>query len=194
MMIKKHLEVNGRESTIFPVFEPTDSLAEIVRKTNTLAEEAMAQMDGDSNGFEKFTSLLQVVPPFVLNAFIRFMMFLDRHGWLPEKLTNLQPFHSGFFVTNVGSIGLPVVYHHLYEFGTTSVFVAIGRKQIMNELQSDGTVRTFKVLPLRAVVDDRICDGFTYSCAFKTIRKCFRNPEILLEGYKNEEKQKATIV
>lgn len=53
MMIKKHLEINGRESTIFPVFDPGDSLAEIVRKTNALAEEAMAQMDGDSNGFEQ---------------------------------------------------------------------------------------------------------------------------------------------
>lgn len=73
--------------------------------------------------------------------------------------------------------------------------MAIGRKQIMNELKSDGTVRTFRVLPLRAVVDDRICDGFTYSCAFKTIRKCFRNPEILLEGYKPENsQQKVTIV
>ena len=183
MMIKKHLEINGRESTIFPVFELTDSLQQIVEKTNKLAEEAMAKLDGDSNGFDSFMSLLYAVPPFILRGFIGFMMFLDRHGWLPKKLADLQPFHSGFFVTNVGSIGLPVIYHHLYEFGTTSVFISIGKKEIVTKLRPDGTTRTFKMLPLRAVVDDRICDGFTYACAFKTMRKCFRNPEILLEGY-----------
>ena len=183
MMIKKHLEVNGRESTIFPVFETTDSLAEIVRKTNELAEEAMAKLDDDSNSFDRFMSLLYAVPPVFLRAFIGFMMFLDRHGKLPKKLADLQPFHSGFFVTNVGSIGLPVIYHHLYEFGTTSMFVSIGRKELVRELRANGSVRTFKTLPLRAVVDDRICDGFTYACAFKTMQKCFKHPEILLQGY-----------
>ncbi len=186
MMIKKHLEINGRETTIFPVFETSDSLKEIVEKTNRLAEEALAKLDDDSNGFDNLTSILYAVPPFVLRAFIGFMMFLDRHGWLPKKLVDLQPFHSGFFVTNVGSIGLPVIYHHLYEFGTTSVFVSIGKKEVTSKLLPDGSVKTYKVLPLRAVVDDRICDGFTYACAFKTIRKCFRNPEILLEGYKGK--------
>lgn len=187
MMIKKHLEVNGRESTIFPVFNTTDTLAEIVQKTNTLAEEALAQLDDDSNGFDRFVSLLYAVPPFLLRGFIGFMMFLDRYGKLPKKLCDLQPFHSGFFVTNVGSIGLPVIYHHLYEFGTTSMFVSIGKKERVNEVLPNGHVRRYKILPLRAVVDDRICDGFTYACAFKTMEKCFKHPEILLEGYKEEK-------
>ncbi len=188
MMIKKHLEVNGRESTIYPVFETTDTLAQIVEKTNKLAEEAFAQLDGNSNAFDGFISILYAIPPFLLRGIIGFLMFLDRYGWLPKKLTELQPFHSGFFVTNVGSIGLPVIYHHLYEFGTTSVFVSIGRKEIRSELRPDGTVRTHKILPLRAVVDDRICDGFTYACAFKTIRRCFRNPDILMEAFNPDEK------
>ena len=139
MMIKKHLEVNGRESTIFPVFNTTDTLAEIVQKTNTLAEEALAQLDDDSNGFDRFVSLLYAVPPFLLRGFIGFMMFLDRYGKLPKKLCDLQPFHSGFFVTNVGSIGLPVIYHHLYEFGTTSMFVSIGKKELKMGIRGSAT-------------------------------------------------------
>ena len=131
--------------------------------------------------------VIYALPPFILRAFIGFMMFLDRYGWLPRALTNLQPFHSGFFVTNVGSIGLPVIYHHLYEFGTTSVFVAIGNKEVVNRLKRDGTVQSYRTLPIRAVVDDRICDGFTYACAFRVIRRCFQNPEILLQGYRQAE-------
>ncbi len=194
MMVKKDLEVNGRESTIYPVFETTDTLAEIVRKTNALVDEALDKLNdnNDSNSFDKFISLLYAVPPFLLRGIIGFLMFLDRHGWLPKKLCDLQPFHSGFFVTNVGSIGLPVIYHHLYEFGTTSCFVAIGKKEIVRSIRRDGSIRTQKLLPLRAVVDDRICDGYTYSCAFRTIRKCFRDPEILLTPYDPNSKAKFT--
>ena len=50
--------------------------------------------------------------------------------------------------------------------------------------QYDGTVRSYRVLPLKAVVDDRICDGYTYSVAFKTMRQCFAHPEMLLEDRK----------
>lgn len=184
MMVKKHLEVDGAESSIMPRFEYTDSLAEIVAKINAAMEEAFKEDESDNGAFDKLIHILYHVPPFILRAFVNLMMWLDRYGHLPKGLVDVQPFHSGFFVTNVGSIGLPVIYHHLYEFGTTSMFVAIGRKEMERELQPNGTVRTYKVLPLRVVCDDRICDGFTYSVAFKTMQKCFSNPEILLEGYK----------
>lgn len=189
MMVKKDLKVNGRESTIYPVFETTDTLPEVVRKTNALVDEAMEQLNdnNDSNSFDRFISMLYAVPPFILRGIVGFLMFLDRHGWLPRKLCDLQPFHSGFFVTNVGSIGLPVIYHHLYEFGTTSCFVAIGKKEIVNSVRKDGTIRTQKFLPLRVVVDDRICDGYTYSCAFRTIRRCFLEPELLMQPFMPKE-------
>ena len=181
MMIKKELKISGKESTIYPTFEPTDTLKEVVEKTNKLAKEAMAEMAGNSNGFDNLTGILYKIPPFLLRSVVRFLTWLDRYGKLPKKLVDLQPFHSGFFVTNVGSIGLPVIYHHLYEFGTTSMFVSIGRKETRRELKDDGTVRTFRVLPLRAVVDDRICDGYTYACFFKAFRRYMLHPEKLLE-------------
>ena len=187
MMVKKHLRVQGKESAVFPTFETTDTLADVVRKTNKAVEEALANLDDNSNGFDNLIGVFYAIPPFILRAAIGFFMFLDRHGWLPMALVNLQPFHSGFFVTNVGSIGLPVIYHHLYEFGTTSVFIGVGSKETERELMPDGTVRSYRVLPLKAVVDDRICDGYTYSVAFKTMRQCFAHPEMLLEGYKPEQ-------
>lgn len=183
MMIKKKLEVEGKESTIYPTFEKTDTLADIVRKTNELAKEALAKLDDNSNGFDRLTGILYAVPPFVVRAFIRFMMMLDRYGKLPKALVDLQPFHSAFFVTNVGSIGLPVIYHHLYEFGTTSVFASIGAKETITTVSPKGEIQTTRVLPVKFVLDARICDGYTYSCAFRTIRKCFERPEWLLESY-----------
>lgn len=187
MMIKKHLEITGRETTIYPVFETTDTLKDIVDKTNTLAAEALQKLDDDSNGFDRLTGILYLIPPFIVRAFIRFMMFLDRHGRLPRTLVNLQPFHSGFFVTNIGSIGLPVIYHHLYEFGTTSVFAAMGKKSTILSIDANGAVIKKRVLPLKLVLDSRICDGYTYSRAFRTIRRCFAHPEELLISYLAKE-------
>jgi len=187
MMVKKRLEVDGKESTIYPTFEKTDTLAEVVAKTKKLADEAFEQLDADSNSFDRFIGLLYAVPPFILRGIIRFLMWLDRYGHLPNFLTKLQPFHSAFFVTNVGSIGLPVIYHHLYEFGTCSGFASVGKKEVVTTITPKGVIKTKKVIPITFVLDGRIYDGYTYSCAFRTIRKCFEHPEWLLESYQPEQ-------
>ena len=187
MMVKKRLEVEGKESTIYPTFEKTDTLAEIVAKTKAVTEEAFAKLDDVSNGFDRLVGILYAVPPFILRGFVKFLMFLDRYGKLPEVLVNLQPFHSAFFVTNVGSIGLPVIYHHLYEFGTTSGFASIGKKETVTSISPKGVIKTTRVLPMKLVLDGRICDGYTYSCAFRTIRKCFEHPEWLMESYQPQQ-------
>lgn len=186
MVVKKELSIEGKESTIFPTFLPTDALSDIVDKIKVQTDLAFADKKDNSNNFDKLTSVLYKVPPFLLRRVVGFLMFLDRHGWLPKILVDLQPFHSGFFVSNVGSIGLPVIYHHLYEFGTTSGFASIGKKETEYVVNSKGEVTKRRILPIRLVLDSRICDGYTYSCAFKTINKCFENPEILLKPYESE--------
>ena len=84
---------------------------------------------------------------------------------MPKVINRVSPFHSSVFVTNVGSIGLSPIYHHLYEFGTTSVFMAIGRKEVVNELQRDGSVKSRHVINMRFVLDERICDGYYFASA-----------------------------
>lgn len=183
MVVKKELSISGKESTIFPTFETTDTLKEIVEKIQASTEEAFRDTQDASNAFDKLVGFLYRVPPFILRGAVGLLMYLDRHGKLPKFLVDLQPFHSGFFITNVGSIGLPVVYHHLYQFGTTSIFIAIGKKEWTESVDVNGEIKRKRVLPLKFVLDSRICDGFTYSSAFRTMKKCFDRPEWLLEPY-----------
>ena len=189
MMVKKEFEVDGKESAIFPCFEKTDTLADMVEQCNRLTEETLAEVKGDSNQFDALTKILNVMPSFVTKGFVNLMFWLDKHGHLPKVLTNLQPFHSSFFVTNVGSIGLPVIFHHLYQFGTVSGFVSVGRKEWKLVLDKDGNVSKKKILPVTFLGDSRICDGYSFSCAFRTIKKCFDHPEILLEPFEKAEKE-----
>lgn len=48
---------------------------------------------------------------------------------MPKAVINASPFHTSVFLTNVGSLGIDSVYHHLYNFGTTSLFFAMGKKK-----------------------------------------------------------------
>lgn len=185
MVVKKELAINGKESTIFPTFYEHDTLKDIVEKIKRDTDKAFENKKDDSNDFDRLTKLLYNIPPFMLRGAVNFLIFLDKKGVLPKALVNLQPFHSGFFVSNVGSIGLPVIYHHLYEFGTTTIFATMGRKENVNVTRLDGEVVRKRYLPLKFVLDGRICDGYTYSCAVRTIKKCFENPEWLLEPYTN---------
>ena len=186
MNIKKNLTVDGAETIIFPTFKKTESLKEIVEKTNQAAKEAMADLNSPESDVDKLTNVLQKMPHFILSIFVKFMIHLDKKGKLPKALVNAQPFHSGFYVTNVGSIGLPVIYHHLYEFGTTSIFIAIGKKETDTTMDCHGEISRTRILPIKMVMDERICDGFTFSRAYRTITRLFANPELLLESWKPE--------
>ena len=186
MNIKKSLSVDAPEGIINPCFEKNVTLKEIVEMSTEEMTKALADLDNPQNDLDKLTSLLTHIPPFILRAFFRLIFFLDHRGKLPKFLLDVQPFHSGFYVTNVGSIGLPVIYHHLYDFGTTSCFVAIGRKETDTSSTKDGEIIRKKVLPLKLVMDERICDGYTFSRAYRTILKCFEHPEILLERWTPE--------
>ena len=182
MMVKKELSLDGKESSIFPCFDKSDTLADVVRKCQEESDQAFASTE-DSNSFDALLKVLTHLPVFVTKGFVRFMMYLDSRGRLPQALVKLQPFHSSFFVSNVGSIGLPVIFHHLYQFGTISGFVCIGRKEWKVYPDRNGDLRKRKVLPATFLADSRICDGYSYSCAFRAMRKCFEHPETLLKSY-----------
>jgi hypothetical protein len=92
-----------------------------------------------------------------------------------------SPFHASFFITSMGSLGIPPIYHHLYDFGNIPVFLAFGSKYRKNELNADGSVSEKKYIDITAVTDERICDGFYYASAFKLMRGYLKNPSVLDE-------------
>ena len=49
-------------------------------------------------------------------------LVLDYFGFLPRWLTKLSPFHGSVYITSMASLGIPPIFHHLYDFG--NVFTA----------------------------------------------------------------------
>lgn len=112
--------------------------------------------------------------------------FLDRHGWMPNGVTEGDPFYSSVYLSNLGSIKLGAGYHHLTNWGTCSVFCTIGEVKKRPFYDDDGTIHIKDCVDLGLTIDERIADGYYYSRTVKLLKKLLENPE-LLEKPLNEE-------
>jgi hypothetical protein len=170
--VKKELTVQGQETTVKIHFDPSDTIETVYNKVQNVLQQS--KQKGDSNKTDKAARLLNFVPGFLLNLTIKFFELLDYFGLLPKKLIEASPFHGSIFISDLGSVGLPPVNHHLYDFGTISAFLSFGAKS-RSFLNKDLPRHVHYTLTL----DDRICDGFYYSGVLKLLHKIFRNPEML---------------
>lgn len=181
LTVKKSMHQDGEEGNLSPEFEPTDTLREVTEKFNAALAEVKAEEEAaKGNDTDVTVKLLNLLPGFVKKFVVWAIRSLDAFGLMPKIINKVSPFHASAYVTNVGSIGLKPVYHHLYEFGTTSVFMAIGKKEIVNELSRDGSVSSKHVINMRFVLDERICDGYYFASAIKLFKYYVKNPELLL--------------
>ena len=105
---------------------------------------------------------------------------MDNRGILPKFLTDLSPFHSSLFVTDLGSLGIKPVFHHIYNFGTTTMFIAFGVRSKEQVIDDDMSVTNRKAMDLKVVVDERVVDGYYFATAIKLTNKIMSNPEVLL--------------
>ena len=105
---------------------------------------------------------------------------LDSVGLLPASLLKASPFHSSAFITHVGTLGIPPVYHHLYEFGTTSMFLAIGKKEFEYSMDENEKMQKDRTIGLKFTLDERVCDGYYYAKSMREFSKYLHNPELLL--------------
>ncbi len=112
--------------------------------------------------------------------------FLDRHGWMPASVIAGDPYYCSVVLTNLGSIKLHAGYHHLTNWGTCSVFCAIGEAKKRPFFADDGTVTMKDSVDIGLTIDERIADGFYYSRTVQLLKKLLENPE-LLEKPLNEE-------
>ena len=179
MMVKKSMELNAQESAIKVIFKPDDTAEDVYRKMDAAIEEA--RQEGDSNLFDVVAKVINFLPALLIRLLISTLEFMDYFGFMPKIIHKASPFHSSMFITNLGSLGIPPIYHHLYNFGTCPIFIAFGAKRTALELQKDGSVEKHKYVDFTVVSDERITDGHYYANAFKQLDWILRHPDILDE-------------
>ena len=177
MTVKKAFTDESEETTIKVKFLPSDTIFDIYRKINEKIDEVKASSEG--NGTDKFAETFARMPRIVINSVVGILKALDYLGWLPQSLIDISPFHGSMIITGLGSIGIPPVHHHIYNFGNLPVFVAFGAKRRNVELDASARPVERKYIDYNVSTDERICDGFYMAGSFKYLKYYLRNPHLL---------------
>lgn len=158
---------------------------------DTIHEEICRQVQATRNEQKMNTTdnsmdILNKLPRFLSKTAIRFIRFLDRHGWCPDFLIGDDPNYSSVFLSNLGSIRLRSGYHHLTNWGTSSLFCIIGEKKWTPLYDQNGLVEMRETVDLGLTVDERIADGYYYSKSIRLFKYLLEHPELLEQPLNTE--------
>ena len=182
MVIKTTMSADSPDTCVKVYFEPTDTIDDVYEKFNAAVQavkDESEQKSDKESGFEKLLRIICSLPTFMLSPVINCLILMDSWNILPQALSNVLPFHGSLIVTSMGSLGIRPIYHHLYNFGNLPIFVAYGNKRMQLALDDEGNVHKKRMIDLKVVTDERICDGYIYASAFKTWRTYMEHPQIL---------------
>lgn len=177
LAIKKHMLEDSPETTVKIKFQPTDTFFDVAEKINAAVEEN--KKDDTSNGTDTAAKIFSMCPGLLIKFIVWLFKTMDYHGHMPKIINEVSPFHTSVFITDMGSLGIQPIYHHIYNFGTTSIFLAFGTKQKEKVIGLDNNIEDKRFINLRVVGDERIVDGFYYASAFKLFKNLMQHPEKL---------------
>lgn len=175
-VVKQTLTDDGLESLAKVVISPDDDLEAIAQKMRAHIEEIK---QGTIKDDDRFFRLFTHTPRWFMRLVATLLRWLDFNGLLPRALVDVLPFYSTIFLSHLGSLGAEAPFHHLYEFGTNSIFMTVGRTYQAPYKAADGGVEWKKTLDLAFTLDERICDGFYLIRSLKLFEQFMSHPHLL---------------
>jgi len=177
MAVRRSSNVDDTETTIKVQFEPTDTIFDVYRKMSEKIEEI--KTSDENNNTEDVAEAFSKMPRFLIRFALMILRIMDYFGWLPQSILDASPFHGSMIITDLGSLRIGPVYHHIYNFGTLPVFIAFGAKRHAYELDRHGQVQDNKYIDTKMVLDEGIVDGHYYAQLLQAFRYMFQHPEIV---------------
>lgn len=177
MTVKRSLAIDATGTTIKVVFEPTDTIFDVYRKMSEKIDE-IKTVEGNNNT-EDVAEAMCKAPRFLLRFALTILRIMDYFGWLPQSLLDASPFHGSMIITDLGSLRIGPIYHHIYNFGTLPVFISFGAKRHAYELDRHGNMVDRKYVDCKFVMDERTVDGHYYAQFLQAFRYICQHPEIV---------------
>ena len=175
-LVRTDFTDDGDEGLVFIRSKSTDTLADIHNEMTRQIEAARAGNGGSTDdAMDAFNRL----PRFIGKAALAFCRFLDRHGWVPQSFIEEDPYYSSVIFTNLGSIRLHAGYHHLTNWGTTSIFAIVGEKKPRPFYDRRGNMTMKDSIDLGLTIDERIGDGLYFSKSIRMFKRLIEHPELL---------------
>ena len=157
------------------VLEPGDDVFAVQKKIDDYI--AANRKQEHANSMDKVIRILLRLSGLMTVA-IGLIRFLDRIGLLPKAIIHASPFHASLLISNLASIRTNHIYHHVYQFGTTSIAMTMGNMREVPRRAKDGIVFD-RCIPLGVVMDERIASGHYLAQAFSLIKRLLTDPVLL---------------
>lgn len=176
-IVKTSLSDDAEEAMAFVQAEETDTLLDLQRKI-------YEQINNCRDATHKNTTDIAMEVIARLPAFIKWIVgciarSLDRHGIMPKSVIADDIHYASVVFTQLGSIKLNAGYHHLTDWGTNSLFVAVGEKKMRPYHDIKGNITMKHSIDIGITLDERIADGFYFAKSIRLFKKLLDHPELL---------------
>lgn len=173
LTIKKEMSLDSPDTVVKITLPPSATLEDVYTALNNEIVSYRANPGGD---FDDTARAFTRLPGLIFKFAVASLRFLDYFGLMPKAIAKVSPFHCSYFITSMGSLGIPPIYHHLYDFGSCPVFFSFGAKRRAYEIDNTGLVRRRQYMDFTFVLDERICDGYYYASALKLLKNILKKP------------------
>ena len=179
-VVKQGLTEEAEESEARIVLTGAESVEDVRRLVDVVVrrERAAVERGRDDRLVDFFSSW----PRPVLTGIAGGLRWLDHHNLMPRTLIEAIPLYTSVYVVHAGSIGIDPPFHHLYETGTASAFVAIGRVAPQPVVDESGAVVARQCLDVVYTLDERATDGFYFARTSEVIRRLVSEPDLLADS------------
>lgn len=175
-IVKTAMRDDAPETQARLVFTGDETVAQVRDVvTAAVSHERGSEQGGDDRLVDFFASW----PRPVLGLISRAITSLDYHNALPGPLRDAIPLYTSVYLVNTGSIGIDAPFHHLFEYGSASVFVAIGRVAKEPVVDEHDQVVAKDRVTIRFTLDERASDGFYFARTAEVFRRLVEEPELL---------------
>ncbi|MBN2853457.1 MAG: 2-oxo acid dehydrogenase subunit E2 [Clostridia bacterium] len=175
-MAKQALDEKSKEISVKVYFEKTDKLDDVKRKVQEKVD--IVKNKGEFN-VDSTIDTLMALPKWMTTLIFFVIRKIDHLGLLSKKFIDDNPMYVSAYVTNVGSIGLDAPFHHMYEWGTTSIFAALGKIHKDYIIDDNSQMRITDVANINFTIDERIADGIYMAKALNDFKSYMENPSLL---------------
>nr|MCR4791065.1 hypothetical protein [Treponemataceae bacterium] len=179
MEVKKELKLDAPATMIKFYFEPDFTIDQVYKEMYTKIQAYKNEPEGENNAFDKAADIFCSMPRPFLKWVIRMLYRLDYNGLIPKSLLAISPFHCSMLLTSMGSLGIPPIYHHLYNFGNCPMFISFSSNRHDYIPNKEGEIERKHFLDFNFTLDERICDGQYYAHALHDLKRFLKNPELL---------------
>jgi hypothetical protein len=174
-IVKKRLTEESAESNVKITFRPEATLDEVMDSFNAAVETARGDELGPDDREVRFLNRIPGAKAFASSLF----RALDALNIAPARMIANDPLYTSAYFANLGSLGLETPYHHLYEWGTASLFVVLGRLMQKEVPHQGGPSIQRHYLNMKVTVDERIADGIYFAHASSLFARLMAHPELL---------------